>query len=128
MLCDAFHCIGMQPFDRKKMEKEEERVTKNRLLGFDKNKEASKAKNLVRIDGELKDFKKQVENLSQDDIAMLMQYEEEMVRKGYYEVIFPKPSNIKNYERFFECPRYNNMLLWSYLKYGKSVSLGKYLN
>lgn len=92
----------MQPFDRKKIEKEEERITKNRLLGFDKNKENTKAKNLVRIDGEIKDFKKQVENLGKDDIAMLMQYEEEQARKGYYELVFPKPSNIKTYEKYFE--------------------------
>jgi hypothetical protein len=36
MLTDAFHCIGMKPFDRKKIEKEEEQIAKNRLLGVEK--------------------------------------------------------------------------------------------
>ena len=82
---------------------------------------------MVKIEGEIKDFKKQVENLGKDDITMLMEYEEELSRKGFYELIFPKSSNIRTYDKFFECQRYNNLLLWSYLKYGKSVNLGKYL-
>lgn len=102
MLCDAFHCVGFMPFDRKKLEKEEEQQTKNRLLGFDKNKEPSKTKSIARLDGDIKDFKKQVENLSNSDITLLMEYEEEISRKGHYEAIFPKQSNIKNYEKFFE--------------------------
>mmetsp|Transcript_19259 Transcript_19259/g.18948 ORF Transcript_19259/g.18948 Transcript_19259/m.18948 type:complete len:92 (-) Transcript_19259:357-632(-) len=90
------------PFDRKKLDKEEEEQAKNRLLGFDKNKEASKTKSVARLDGEIKDFKNQVENLSKADITMLMEYDEELSRKGHYEAIFPKQSNIKAYEKFFE--------------------------
>lgn len=126
MLSDAFHCIGITPFDKKKLEKEEEKITKSRLLGTDKTKDASKGKNLVKKDVEIKDFKDQIENFSLEDITMLMEYEEEQTRKGFYELIFPKASNIKTYEKFFECPRYNNMLLWNYIKYGKSVPLGKH--
>ena len=33
---------------------------------------------------------------------MLMEYEEELHRKGFYELIFPKVNNIKTYEKFFE--------------------------
>lgn len=90
------------------------------------NKDTVKAKNLIRNDGEIKDFKAQIENFGLDDIKMLMEYEEEISRKGYYELIFPKPSNVRTYEKFFECPRYNNSILWSYLKYGKNVSLAKH--
>lgn len=85
-----------------KLEREEEKVNKNRLLGFEKNKEASKAKNISKITGDPKDFKKQIENLGDEDLNILMQYEEELSRKGFYEVIFPKASNIKYYEKFFE--------------------------
>lgn len=109
-----------------KLEKEEEQITKNRLLGFDKSKEPSKSKGLVKKDNDYKDFKEQIEHLTLDDISMLMEYDEEQTRRGFYECIFPKPSNIKTYEKYFECPRYNNNLLWSYLKYGKNISLGKY--
>lgn len=102
MLSDVFNCIGIIPFDRKKLEKEEEKLTKDRLLGLAKNKEAGKTKILVRKDGELKDFKEQIENFSLEDVEMLMEYDEENARKGCFECIFPKASSIKTYEKFFE--------------------------
>ena len=125
MLSDAFHCVGIIPFDRKKLEKEEEKQTKNRLLGYDKTKDSTKGKMVLQKE-EIKDFRDVIENCSLEDLSMLMEYEEEYTRKGFYELIFPKPSNIRTYEKFFECPRHNNMLLWSYLRYGKNISLGKY--
>jgi len=125
MLSDAFHCIGIIPFDRKKLDKEEEKQTKNRLLGYEKNKDASKGK-LVKKETDSKDFKNQLETSTLEDITMLMEYDEENSRKGFYEWIFPKASNIKSYDKYFECPRHNNMLLWNYLKYGKNISLAKY--
>ena len=38
MLSDAFNLIGVQPYDRKKLEKEQESVHKRRLLGLEKGK------------------------------------------------------------------------------------------
>ena len=35
LLCDIFHLLGYQLYDRKKFEKEQERQVKQRLLGFD---------------------------------------------------------------------------------------------
>jgi hypothetical protein len=35
LLCDILHCIGFQIYDRKKLEKEQDRINKQRLLGFD---------------------------------------------------------------------------------------------
>ena len=55
-----------------------------------------------------------------------MDFDEENARKGHFECIFPKPSNVKTYENYFECPRHNNILLWSYIKYGKSAPIEKY--
>lgn len=125
MLTDAFNCIGIRPYNRKKLEKEEEKLIKSRLLGMNKSKEPNKNKGPTHKE-EIKTFKDQLENWAQEEITMLMEYEEEYMRKGQYECIFPKASNIKTYEKYFECPRRNNALLWSYLKYGKSVSLDKY--
>ena len=84
MLSDAFHCIGIIPFDRKKLDKEEEKQTKNRLLGYEKNKDASKGK-LVKKETDSKDFKNQLETSTLEDITMLMEYDEENSRKGFYE-------------------------------------------
>jgi hypothetical protein len=117
--------LESSPLIENKLEKEEEKQTKNRLLGYDKNKDSSKTKMILQKE-EAKDFRDKIENWSLEELTMLMEYEEEYNRKGFYELIFPKPSNIKTYEKFFECPRHNNMLLWSYLRYGKNISLGKY--
>lgn len=35
LLCDVLHIIGLQVFDRKKHEKEQEKINKQRLLGFE---------------------------------------------------------------------------------------------
>ena len=40
MLSDAFNLIGVQPYDRKKLEKEQESVHKRRLLGLEKGTRA----------------------------------------------------------------------------------------
>lgn len=36
LLCDTLHLVGFSPFDRKKLEKEQEKIDKNRLLGYAK--------------------------------------------------------------------------------------------
>ena len=109
-----------------KLEKDEENLAKARLLGINKNKEFFKSKFTVKKGEEIKDFKDQIDNFSFEDIWMLMDYDDENARKGYFEWIFPKSSNIKTYENYFECPRHNNILLWSYIKYGKNSHLEKY--
>lgn len=68
MLSDAFHCIGIQPYDRKKLEKDEEKLAKSRLLGKSKSTNASKSKNIIKEDGEIKDFKQQIENFTLDEL------------------------------------------------------------
>ena len=109
-----------------KLEKDEEMIAKSRLLGTNKNKELFKSKFTVKKGEEIKDFKDQINNFSFEDIWMLMDYEDEVARRGHFECIFPKSSNIKTYENYFEWPRHNNILLWSYIKYGKNAPLEKY--
>lgn len=68
MLSDAFHCIGINPYDRKKLEKEEEKISKSRLLGTNKANAGGKSKHITKTDGEIRDFKEQVDNLSYDEV------------------------------------------------------------
>ena len=37
-------------------------------------------------------------NMSEDDLLMLADYEEEQTRRGNYDLIFPLPSNITYYQ------------------------------
>lgn len=38
LICDVLNLIGIQPYDRKKLEKQEEKNSKMRLLGLDRAK------------------------------------------------------------------------------------------
>lgn len=48
--------------------------------------------------------------LTPEDIRVLAESENEMNRRGEFERIFPSASSSR-YLRFFECPRYLNILL-----------------
>ncbi|KAM7406948.1 hypothetical protein PAMA_002923 [Pampus argenteus] len=48
--------------------------------------------------------------LTPEDVYMLAESEDELSRRGQFERIFPSPASSR-YLRFFECPRYLNILL-----------------
>ncbi|XP_029386382.1 tubulin monoglutamylase TTLL4 isoform X2 [Echeneis naucrates] len=48
--------------------------------------------------------------LTPEDVRVLAETEDEMNRRGEFERVFPSPSSSR-YLRFFECPRYLNILL-----------------
>nr|XP_020443669.1 tubulin polyglutamylase TTLL4 isoform X2 [Monopterus albus] len=48
--------------------------------------------------------------LTPEDVRVLAESEDEMNRRGEFERVFPSPSSSR-YLRFFECPRYPNILL-----------------
>ncbi|XP_041856917.1 tubulin polyglutamylase TTLL4 isoform X2 [Melanotaenia boesemani] len=48
--------------------------------------------------------------LTPEDVRVLAESEDELSRRGEFERIFPSPSSSR-YLRFFECPRYLNILL-----------------
>ena len=59
------------------------------------------------------------EDLTIDEMNMLMDNDDEMSRRGNFQKVFPLHSSIDYYERFFENKRYNNYLLWAYIKGGQ---------
>lgn len=48
--------------------------------------------------------------LTPEEIRVLAESEDELNRRGEFERVFPSPSSSR-YLRFFECPRYLNILL-----------------
>ncbi|KAK2840228.1 hypothetical protein Q5P01_013968 [Channa striata] len=48
--------------------------------------------------------------LTSEDVRMLAESEDEMNRRGEFERVFPSPTSSR-YLRFFECPKYLNILL-----------------
>ncbi len=63
------------------------------------------------------------QDLSEDDVETLIQSEEEYYRRGHFEKIYPLANNIDKYAKYYEALRYNNLLLWRWLK-SKSSYLG----
>lgn len=55
------------------------------------------------------------ERLTKDEMEMLMDLDEEYLRKGNFERVFPLTSNAFFYEQFFEFKRYQNALVAAYL-------------
>lgn len=73
----------------------------------------------------LKDFYSTIlEVLTPDDVRVLAESEDELSRLGDFERIFPSPASSR-YLRFFEQPRYLNILLnqWEQ-KYNQTRSKG----
>ncbi len=56
------------------------------------------------------------DQLGEEDLELLLYSEEENYRRGGFERIFPLADNIDKYSQFFEAMRYNNLLLWRWLK------------
>ena len=61
------------------------------------------------------------EKLSKDELEMLMDLDEEFLRKGNFERIFPLPNNATFYEQFFENKRYQNAIVAAYLTSEQTV-------
>jgi hypothetical protein len=51
-------------------------------------------------------------------VSILVDFEEELYRRGNFELIFPLKSNVDYFEKFFESSRYNNHLIWAWLRGG----------
>ncbi len=67
--------------------------------------------------------KENFRDLAEDDLETLLEADEEYHRRGHFERIFPNADNVAYYWGFFETIRYNNLLLWKWLK-SKSDYLG----
>ena len=56
------------------------------------------------------------EDLTKDEMEMLMDLDEEFMRRGNFQRVFPLASNVQFYEQFFEVKRYQNALVAAYLQ------------
>lgn len=54
--------------------------------------------------------------LTEDDMDILAEFEEEQKRSGHFDLIFPTKETIDTLGPFFECQRHANLVLWQYIK------------
>lgn len=121
LMCDVLTMIGIVPYDREKMELDKEDLKTNRLLGLEKNVKTTH-RNLTGLMNcnSLEEY-----DISQEDLNVLIDSEEEWDRIGNFDRIFPLKNNVDYYSQFFPIARYNNMLVWKNLK-AKTNILDKY--
>lgn len=106
LLTDILHLVGLVPYNSKKLEKERDAHTRRRLLG-----KVSKKPLRQRTARELLDCT--LEDLTEADLEVLCDLEDEYARRGNFERIFPTVDTAWYY-KFFPVPRYYNTLvdLW----------------
>lgn len=95
-------------------------IRKRLILGLKKKKDIKVSGYLVRLNF-LEDLKSLTieeleeqkvltgeEDLTQDELNVLMDHEDEFARKGSFSRVFPLAANVDYYEKFFEVKRYFN--------------------
>ena len=61
--------------------------------------------------------------MTENDLEILADYEEEQQRRGHFELLFPLNKNIDNYRSYLSSNRRSNLLLWAYIKQGAPTHL-----
>ena len=118
LMCDVLHLIGVTPVDRKL---EDERIENEKISRLFSGEKTSKFghRNLAALQScHIEDYE-----LTEEDLNMLIDYEEEGQRLGEFKRIFPTVDNSDAYAEFFEMNRYNNFLLWKHIDSERNVLL-----
>ncbi len=92
LVCDLLTLIGIRGYDKQKVHSSPNTVAKE--------EERLPIADIRALTG--------TEELSESEMATLLDHEEEFARKGSFSRIFPLAANVDYYERFFECKRYKN--------------------
>mmetsp|Transcript_39141 Transcript_39141/g.44812 ORF Transcript_39141/g.44812 Transcript_39141/m.44812 type:complete len:184 (-) Transcript_39141:49-600(-) len=102
LVCDALTIVGIKPTDH-------EDYVKNQKAHDEtaKAKSTSESKPINSIFAD---------TLDEDDMKLILDFEEEKLRTQNFELIFPVKETVKNYKHLFAEDRYNNHLLWKHLK------------
>jgi len=117
LLCDTLNLIGVYPYDRKQYEKEMESILKKRLLGLDRPLKGEDALDLIpesylqKIVKQLNKDADGANQLSEEDVNIIIEFEEEQFRLGNFEKIFPSINNVNTFAPLFENHRSANALL-----------------
>ena len=96
LVCDALTCIGLRGYDKTKFHAQTTDVLG--LAPFAASMTYAQVREKEKLDG--------TEKLTKDEMEMLMDLDEEFLRKGNFERVFPLTSNSLHYEPFFEYKRY----------------------
>jgi tubulin polyglutamylase TTLL4 len=99
LMCDIYTLVGLVPFDRAMFKTEEKR-----------NKSMNTRTNFKNYSNVLNS--ELLTDLSEDEVRIIAENQEEMSRLGRFQRIFPLKENALIYEKYFEVKRVNNALTW----------------
>ena len=111
LLTDTLNLIGIEYYSKKLFEKEKKKEKLKFQQKQDKKYFSRNINNLENLS-----YRNCLEILSPEDWQMLFESVEELDRKGNFSKIFPLKGNIEAYKNLFEFNRYNNNVLWKYLR------------
>lgn len=111
LLSDIYTMVGVQPIQRKLLQKEIASLKgENRLeqISAKSTEEAPKRTlaDLIKLD--------KLDFLTEEDIHIITDVEEELHRRGNFERLFPTKNTWEKYNNLFSCTRYKNLLLHLY--------------
>jgi len=111
LVCDVFNLIGMKPTDMSKVRQNLKKIQRQKVWG--KNlKDVSQRKTISNMLAE--DFKEDSVTLNGQDFEICCSIYEQLRKAESLHLVFPK--NRKKYETLFTYRRYNNELVWKFLR------------
>ena len=99
LMCDIYTLVGVVPYIRSALKHEEKR-----------NKSANTRTTFKNYQFVLSNDP--IGDLSEDEVKVIAENQEELQRLGQFERIFPTKESIPVYEKYFEVKRVNNALTW----------------
>jgi len=103
LLCDTLTLVGVKGYDKEKVSK----------MPMEKVRKSGDV--VSRGVEEVKEGLGEGEGFTEDELGVMMDYDDENSRKGNFSRIFPLKSNISYYKKYFTQQRYLNELVWSYI-------------
>jgi len=138
LMSDIFNCIGVIPYNKKQLEKDNIERNWKKFTGLEKSTKNSNfasaeevkeevgneeedweheefGKNKIRTVKDLMAVKNHNE-FNREEQLVVVEFVEEFSRRGNFDLIFPRAANMDGYKKFFKVLRSSNTIVWRWLK------------
>lgn len=118
LICNLFQLVGVPFQDTRDAIQKLEQKKQERLHGLTAKKpgNAAKASSKIAKKSATDLLQQKRLDLDADDLQIVKEMEEEVLRRGHFRRIFPTAQSFDKYSELFETPRYRNVLCMRWLK------------
>ena len=144
LMSDTFNTIGVTPYNRRMHEKNSYNYKWKRFVGLDQQQSVETGHSLLdahslnqprqrpQEDGDEDWSTQQIksgkirppkelqhehwDSFSREEQLVVVELIEEYMRRGSFELVFPRASNVDQYRKYFKVPRSPNLIAWKWLK------------